>query len=57
MKVSADSISKAPLAENQREHSPAVMVPEADVMPAKAAKSLVPMKSSFGGLFNRFQEK
>lgn len=57
LNVFAGSTFQAPLAEIQQKQTPAIVAPQTDVAPAKPANPLVPAKSSFGGLLNRFQEK
>ena len=54
MHVPAGSTFQAPFAETQQEQTAPIAVPQAGVLSDDPAKSLVPAKSSFGGLFNRF---
>ena len=55
MNIPAGSISKTPLAETQQEQTPLTAAPKGIVASEEPVQSLVPTKSSFGGLLNRFQ--
>ena len=59
MKTTADSALLAPIAEKQSVDAmrPAETEPAANLKTQESTGALIPMKTGFGGLLNRFQSK